>query len=82
MKLKSEHKVAFLMIGILFAWFALYIMFATFYEGLVEATIVAVHGGTYQPYYRLSEERFLAWMICIAISSVCLGIGFKAEELK
>ena len=80
MKLRPDHKVIFLMIGFIFAWFALLIMFADFYEGLVEVTVSVVRGGTYYPYY-LRGKRMLWWLVCMGISSVCLAIGLKAEEL-
>ena len=79
MKLKSDHKAAFLMIGLIFAWVALYIMLADFYEGIVEANVAVVHGRTYYPYYIRSQERFLGWMICVAVSSLCLAIGLRAD---
>ena len=81
MKLKPEHKAYFLLVGFLFAWFAIYIMAKYFYEGLVEVTINIVHGGTYHPRY-LQGDIFLVWIICIAVSSTCLAIGLRAEELK
>jgi len=80
MKLKPDHKVVFLMVGLIFAWFALHIMLTDFYEGLVEVTVAVVQGGTYHPYY-LRAERMLWWLVCMAVSSICLAIGLKAEEL-
>jgi len=79
MKLKPDHKAAFLMIGLIFAWVALYIMLADFYEGLVEVTVSAVEGGAYHPYY-LRAEELQEWLVCMVISSVCLAIGLRAEE--
>lgn len=81
MKLKPDHKAIFVMIGILFAWFALYIMLAPFYEGVVQASIASVQGGVYSPYY-LRGENMVIWLICITVSAVCLAIGLRAEELK
>ena len=81
MKLKPDHKVSFLLVGFLFAWFAIYIMATCFYEGVVEVTVNIVQGGTYRPYY-LRGNLFWLWMICIVISSLCLAIGLRAEELK
>ena len=56
-------------------------MVADFYEGLVEVTVAAVQGGSYHPYY-LRAEKMLLWLICVAISSTCLAIGLRAEEIK
>ena len=81
-KLKPGHKVAFLLAGLLFAWFAFYIMLADFYEGIVGVVVAAVEGGTYYPHYFGAPLRLFWWVICVMVSSLCLAIGLKAEELS
>jgi len=80
MKLKPEHKAIFLMMGFIFAWLALFSMLYGFYEGLVEVTVNVVQGGPYRPYY-LRGEKMIWWMVSMAISSLSLAIGLRAEEI-
>jgi hypothetical protein len=70
-----------LLIGFLTAWIALFLMLSSFYEGLVEATIVAGYSGFYHPPFL--REEMLPWvMLCVLVSSVCLGHGLRAEEVE
>ncbi len=70
------------MIGFFFAWFALLLMLSSFYGGLVKATVSAVRGGTYQSNYLVYMHEFMPWAISAVVSSVCLAIGLRAEELE
>jgi len=80
LKLQPGGKVLFVTIGIVFAWFGLYIMLTDFYEGIIEVTVSAIEGGEYHPFY-LRGFGMILWLACIVISSICLAIGLRAEEL-
>ena len=81
MKKTLDRRKQLVAIGILFAWLALWCMVAMLYEGLVEAIIVAVRGGTYYRQFIATRPVLLGiWFICVTISSLCLADGLLAEK--
>ena len=43
-------------------------------EGLVEVILALATAGEYHPYY-MRREPLLVWLLLIAASSICLGVG-------
>jgi len=71
MELRAENKAIFLIIGILFAWFALGIMFAQFFRADFNIEFDSAF---------ILYGWLILWFICIAISSIFLGLGLKASK--
>jgi len=72
----APFAVALIAVGIMLAWFALYIMLATFYESLVELNVAIIEGGTYKVTYMRGEPLFI-WIGLMIISSILLAFGFE-----
>jgi hypothetical protein len=68
MKLKSNHKAMFLFVGMLFAWFALYIMLYIMFAGFFEDMS-----------FGRAPLLFGEWGACVLISSACVAMGLRAE---
>ena len=76
---EGTERAFFLFLGILFAWFALVIMFTNLYEGLVEVQVSVVQGGNYRPYFMLGEDRVF-WAIAALLSSICVAISARPKK--
>ena len=76
---EGTERAFFLFLGILFAWFALVIMFTNLYEGLVEVQVSVVQGGNYTPYFMLGDDRFF-WGIAAFLSSICVAISARPKK--
>jgi len=72
MGLKGDNKVIFLVTGILFSWFALGIMFSEFHKGEFNIELDSVF---------IMHGWLILWFICIAISSILLGLSVKARKI-
>ncbi len=77
-------KLVLILLGILSAWIALFIMFFALYQNVINTATAAISGGTYYPYFfgggGLQGGGYLIGiLICIMISTMCLTIGLGRD---
>jgi len=71
MGFRVENEFILYVIGILFAWFALGILFTEFQKGELNIEFDSAF---------ILNGWLILWLICVAISSVSLGLALKSKK--